>query len=330
MSIYRSATGAAAVEGRYRDLLDRWPVPSEQLRLSTREGTTFVVACGPEDAPPAVLIQGSGANAAMWLPDMAVWAKEFRVFAVDLLGEPGLSAPSRPKLASDAYACWLDEVLNLLGLAEVSLVGVSLGGWVALDYATRQPERVRRLVLVSPSGLGRPRLRGLVTAILLRRSATGAGARCSRRSSARPRAPNRPRGTPICVTWRCSSPRTSGIGSNPCRGSGQTGYGGCPCPCCCWLAVGTSCSTPVKARACSNASCPPRPYACNQRQGTSSSARPQPCSTSCGTTSPLLSDGVESGVVPSVVPAVAEPVRGGGTLWSATGCDRRTTADRLR
>lgn len=168
MSIYRSATGAAAVEGRYRDLLDRWPVPSEQLRLSTREGTTFVVACGPEDAPPAVLIQGSGANAAMWLPDMAVWAKEFRVFAVDLLGEPGLSAPSRPKLASDAYACWLDEVLNLLGLAEVSLVGVSLGGWVALDYATRQPERVRRLVLVSPSGLGRPRLRGLVTAILLR------------------------------------------------------------------------------------------------------------------------------------------------------------------
>jgi pimeloyl-ACP methyl ester carboxylesterase len=168
MSIYRSTAGAAEVERRYRNLLDRWPVPSEQLRLSTREGETFVVACGPEDAPPLVLLQGSGANAAMWLPDVAGLAKEFRVYAVDLPGEPGLSAPSRSPLASDAYALWLEEVLDGLGVAQASLVGVSLGGWLALHFATRRPDRVRRLVLLSPSGLGRPRLGGLVAAILLR------------------------------------------------------------------------------------------------------------------------------------------------------------------
>jgi pimeloyl-ACP methyl ester carboxylesterase len=167
MSVYRTADGAAAVERRYRGLLARWPVPSEQLRVPTGEGDTFVVACGPTDAPPLVLLQGAGANTAMWLADVAVWAKEFRVYAVDVIGEPGLSAPARPALASDGYARWLGEVLDGLGAGAVSLAGVSFGGWIALDFATRRPERVRRLVLLNPSGLGRQRLGVLVLAVLL-------------------------------------------------------------------------------------------------------------------------------------------------------------------
>jgi pimeloyl-ACP methyl ester carboxylesterase len=168
MSIYRSGAAAEAVEHRYRALLDRWPVPNEHLRLSTHEGETFVVACGSRDALPLVLLQGAGANAAMWMPDVAVWANEFRVYAVDLIGEPGLSAPSRPALASDGYARWLGEVLDGLELTEVTLIGVSLGGWLALDFAIRHPERVRKLVLLSPSGLGRQRAGGLVAALMLR------------------------------------------------------------------------------------------------------------------------------------------------------------------
>jgi pimeloyl-ACP methyl ester carboxylesterase len=74
-----------------------------------------------------------------------------------MIGEPGLSAPSRPRLASDAYALWLDDVLHELGVARASLVGVSLGGWLALDYATRRPERVERLALLCPGGVGKQR-----------------------------------------------------------------------------------------------------------------------------------------------------------------------------
>jgi pimeloyl-ACP methyl ester carboxylesterase len=93
----------------------------------------------------------------MWMGDAADWAKHFRVYAVDMIGEPGLSAPSRPPLASDAYALWLDDVLQGLSIARASLVGVSLGGWLALDYATRRPERVERLALLCPGGVGRQR-----------------------------------------------------------------------------------------------------------------------------------------------------------------------------
>jgi len=135
--IYRSAAGAHAVKQRYRQLLDQWPIPSEFVRVPTREGETFVVACGPKDAPPVLALQGSGGNAAMWLPEIAELAQHLRVYAVDVIGEPGLSAPSRPSFASEAYALWLDDVLRGLALTRLALLGVSMGG-VGLRWITRR------------------------------------------------------------------------------------------------------------------------------------------------------------------------------------------------
>lgn len=165
--IYRSEEGARQVERRYRELLDRWPVPHERLHVDTREGQTFVVASGPPDAPPLLLLHGSATNALMWMGDVPTWARDFRVYAVDVIGEPGLSAPSRPPLGSDVYAAWLDDVLAGLGLPSASIVGASLGGWLAVDYATRRPGRVDRLVLLSPGGIGRQKWALLLVVLLL-------------------------------------------------------------------------------------------------------------------------------------------------------------------
>jgi pimeloyl-ACP methyl ester carboxylesterase len=166
--IYRSEAGAAAVERRYRELLRDWPVPNEALTVPTGQGETFVVASGPPDAPPVVALQGSGANAAMWLHQIERLAEHLRVYAVDVIGEPGLSAQARPPLASDAYARWLDDVLAALGLGETAMLGVSLGGWLALDYAVRRPDRVTKLALLTPSGVGRRKLGVLLAAVALR------------------------------------------------------------------------------------------------------------------------------------------------------------------
>jgi pimeloyl-ACP methyl ester carboxylesterase len=157
-----------AIHGQYRALLDQWPVPSEQLTLQTRLGETFVVASGPIDAPPLVLLHGSGGTSAMWLGDIPSYVEAHRVYAVDIPGEPGLSSPARAPLASNAYPDWLGEVLDALGLERASLVGISLGGWLAADFATRHPERVPRLVLLSPSGIGRQKIAvALLTLVLL-------------------------------------------------------------------------------------------------------------------------------------------------------------------
>lgn len=167
-AIYKSETGGRQILRQYRELLADWPVPAEHVRVPTREGETFVVVSGPPDAPPVVLLHGSGGNAAAWRQEVAAWDGRFRAYAVDLIGEPGLSAPARPPLGSDRLALWLDDVLDALGLDAPAFVGTSLGGWVALDYAIRRPERVRRLALQCPAGLGRQTMGWLLRSMLVR------------------------------------------------------------------------------------------------------------------------------------------------------------------
>lgn len=114
-----------------------------------------MLACGPKDAPPVLLLHGAQANNAAWLPDIALWASRFRLFAIDMIGEPGLSDRVRPELNRDAHALWLDDVFDGLGLQAAGIVGTSLGGWLALDYAKRRPAAVQALALICPAGIGR-------------------------------------------------------------------------------------------------------------------------------------------------------------------------------
>ncbi|MFJ9968852.1 alpha/beta fold hydrolase [Streptomyces avermitilis] len=154
-NIYTSDDGARVLAQQYTAFLEQWPVPA------------FVMASGPKDAAPLVLLHGSGANAAMWADDVALWARHFRIYTIDVIGEPGLSAPSRPALGSDAYALWLDDVLDALNVGSAAFMGTSLGGWLALDHAVRRPKRVDRLALRCPSGIGGQKMGLLVASLFL-------------------------------------------------------------------------------------------------------------------------------------------------------------------
>ncbi|HEX6360716.1 alpha/beta fold hydrolase [Actinophytocola sp.] len=164
--IYKTEAGEREILRRYEQTLASWPVPAERRRVPTREGDTFVLVSGPAEAPPLLLLHGSGSNATMWMGDITAWARHFRVHAVDMIGEPGLSAPSRPPLDSTAYALWLDDVLDHLELERTAIAGASLGGWLALDYATRRPGRVESLALLCPGGIGRQKVGFLFKALL--------------------------------------------------------------------------------------------------------------------------------------------------------------------
>lgn len=151
--IFKSEQAANEVLNRYKEYLCLWPVPNEQLYIPTRQGKTFVVASGPKSAPPVVLLHGTMSNAAAWMREVVTWAKEFRVYAIDIIGDAGLSAPARPSFAADAHALWFSDVLDGLAVRSASLIGTSMGGALALDFAIRQPERVDSLVLLCPGGV---------------------------------------------------------------------------------------------------------------------------------------------------------------------------------
>jgi len=165
--VFRSEAGKALVHEQYRSMLQSWPVPRCEAQVPTCHGETFVISCGPDSAPPLLLLHGGATTSAMWLRNVRAWSQRFRIHAVDLIGEPGFSAPSRPPLKSDQYARWLDDVWSALSIERASLVGASLGGLFALDYAIRRPGKVEKLALLAPAGIARVRVRYLLTAVPL-------------------------------------------------------------------------------------------------------------------------------------------------------------------
>ncbi len=81
-----------------------------------------------------------------------------RVFAVDLVGQPGRSEGKRLEPSVPEMVQWLEEVIDGLELPTAHLVGHSLGGHVALHFAAARAWRVRRMVLICPSRLMRLRV----------------------------------------------------------------------------------------------------------------------------------------------------------------------------
>jgi pimeloyl-ACP methyl ester carboxylesterase len=156
--VFRSERGRQLVHEQYRRLLDAAPLRCEELSVLTREGSTFVLASGSQSNPPLLLFHGGATTSAMWLGDLPRLTQHFRVYAVDMIGEPGFSAASRPSMQGEAHALWLDDVWNALGLAQARFAGASQGAWLALDYAIRRPGRVHSLALVAPAGITRQRI----------------------------------------------------------------------------------------------------------------------------------------------------------------------------
>ena len=104
--------------------------------------------------PVVVLLHGIASRAAQWEQVMTVLGEHCRVIAPDLLGH-GLSAKPRGDYSLGAHACGVRDLLAALGHDRVTLVGHSLGGGIAMQFAYQFPERIERLALVNAGGLGR-------------------------------------------------------------------------------------------------------------------------------------------------------------------------------
>ncbi|MGW0658591.1 alpha/beta fold hydrolase [Streptodolium elevatio] len=153
-STARTAQGAfdARFAAAYDAVVDGWPLPVETITLDSEFGMTHVIACGPADAPPLVLLHGGGTTAAVWYANAADLARGHRVYAIDRIGEAGRSRRgARPLRDAAGLHAWLDGVLTGLGVADAAICAHSYGAWLALTYALHAPHRVTGLVLLDPT-----------------------------------------------------------------------------------------------------------------------------------------------------------------------------------
>ena len=104
------------------------------------------------DGPPVVLVHGLSGAWQSWLEQIPEFAKRHRVIALDL---PGFGASPMPQweISIPAYGRFVRDLCERLGIERCSLVGNSMGGFIASEIAITEPERVDELVLVSAAGI---------------------------------------------------------------------------------------------------------------------------------------------------------------------------------
>ncbi|MFF2118503.1 alpha/beta fold hydrolase [Kitasatospora sp. NPDC058184] len=137
----------------YDRAMELWPGPRRELDVETAYGSVHVHRYGATTGEPIVLLHGHAGHPSNWYPQIAALGERHPVYAIDTLDDPGRSVQRAVAAGSEENAAWLGEVLAGLGLERVHLVGVSYGGWLALNQAIHAPERLASVAPLDPGGI---------------------------------------------------------------------------------------------------------------------------------------------------------------------------------
>jgi pimeloyl-ACP methyl ester carboxylesterase len=146
--LYTPDKSRVSLEGAYLKPADAY-VDIDGVRLRVRD-------TGPRNAPALILLHGFASSLETWEPWSERLSGKFRVIRFDLPGF-GLTGPDPSGDYTDARSVQLVlGLMDKLGLAKATLIGNSLGGKLAWMFAAAHPDRVSKLVLISPDGFASP------------------------------------------------------------------------------------------------------------------------------------------------------------------------------
>ncbi|CAM3732108.1 alpha/beta fold hydrolase [Tsukamurella ocularis] len=148
---WRSAGARAAYVERYDRAFRDLPIPAETRDVRTGFGIVRAYRFGAPrpGTAPVLLVPGRSSGVPMWA-DVLARLRDQEVYAVDALGDAGMSVQDRPLTGAEDQAAWLAETMTALGLGRAHLVGHSFGAWSAANLAARYPGRVATLTLWEP------------------------------------------------------------------------------------------------------------------------------------------------------------------------------------
>jgi pimeloyl-ACP methyl ester carboxylesterase len=153
---FRDEAARARFRAAYERAFEGLPEPDETKDVPTSFGTVRAYRFGSGTATPLLLLPGRTASTPMWRDNLAGLAGppvDRPVWTVDLLGEPGLSVQREPIRSAADQAAWLAAVVEGAVGGPVHLLGVSIGGWAAVNLAIRAPERVASVSLLDPASV---------------------------------------------------------------------------------------------------------------------------------------------------------------------------------
>ena len=151
LSHWASPKRRSEYEQAYRAALGLWPIPFEDRYVETPFGRTHVLASGDPLGDPIVFIHAASLSATQWYLQAADFGADHRLYAIDIMGDIGLSTQTAAIHTRDDAAAWLAAALDGLGLVRPTLIGSSFGGFHSTNLAVARPDRVGALVLLAPA-----------------------------------------------------------------------------------------------------------------------------------------------------------------------------------
>jgi len=129
------------------------PVAEREISLHGQR-ISYLESGAGQGRPVVVLLHGITSSSATWLTVLRLAGRHVHVIAPDLLGHGRSAKPRGGDYSVGAYAASLRDLLVALGVDRATIVGHSLGGGVAMQFAYQFPAFVERLALVNSGGLG--------------------------------------------------------------------------------------------------------------------------------------------------------------------------------
>jgi|GEM_PF-1033088 len=153
-SRYRSQSGSDKLRAWYDDVHDNSKLAYALQDVKTRYGNTRVAVAGLPDGEPLVFLHGWSGNGMLWelTGSLHALARQYRIYLVDVIGQPNNSSLQTPPIRGNGYGFWLGDVLDQLALERVTGVGMSFGAFLWVKAAQVMPERIRRVVFLGPAG----------------------------------------------------------------------------------------------------------------------------------------------------------------------------------
>lgn len=137
---------------------------SHQRRVEVEGRPLNVIALGTGD--PLLFVHGLGGSWPNWLEQLPTFSARRRVIAFDLPGFGASPMPAAP-ISIPGYARIVAGLMDALGISSAPIVGNSMGGEIAAELAIGDPDRVQRLMLISPAGISTAAVQERLPAIRL-------------------------------------------------------------------------------------------------------------------------------------------------------------------
>jgi len=150
-SLYKTEQGKQEILALYDKKLESLNIQYSCKTIETSFGATNLIIAGDPTKPPIIIIHGSNGCAPVALETYRDLMESFSVYAVDVLAQPNKSAETRLSMKDNSYGVWMRELIDQLGLKDVTLAGFSFGGLVILKTLMHNENDIKEVFLSAPA-----------------------------------------------------------------------------------------------------------------------------------------------------------------------------------